>query len=293
MLGAPTFRFVEASSIVEKSRVVMKGLTRLAIFSTTWLAVLTNASQLQAQSQATPPAFEVASVKPSTSGVNGVRGGCHGIDSKYSPNETAAAPPLGRCVIADGRLSHLILIAYDLHSIGLIKNAPDWAMAGSERFTIQAEADDPTKATEEQLRGMLQTLLVDRFKLKFHREDKDMPGFAMVVAKNGPKLQEAKGDEVRMSFGASSKPIQAEPTSFTARKYSMPMLANLLSQIGPGPVIDKTGLQGPYDFKLSWDESAGPSLFTALQEQLGLRLESQKVPVSQFVIESAQKPTEN
>lgn len=273
----------------------MKRLTLVAVFSIAGLTALTNASQLQAQSlpPTPPPTFEVASVKPSTSGINGVKGGCHRIDSKYSPNETAAASPLGRCVITDGRLSHLILIAYDLHSIGLIKNAPDWAIAGSERFTIQAEAEEPTKATEEQLRGMLQTLLVDRFKLKFHREDKDMPGFEMVVAKNGPKLQEAKGDEVRISFGGSSKPNAAEPTSLTARKYSMPMLANLVSQIAPGPVIDKTGLQGAYDFKLSWDESAGPSLFTAFQEQFGLRIESQKVPVSQFVIESAQKPTEN
>jgi uncharacterized protein (TIGR03435 family) len=74
----------------------------------------------------------------------------------------------------------------------------------------------------------------------------------------------------------------------------MEMLANLLSgRGGKGPVVDKTGLQGAYDFTLSWDENAGPDLATALQEQLGLRLESQKVPVSYFVIDSAQKPTGN
>lgn len=205
-------------------------------------------------------------------------------------------PPRRRSVdawITDARLSHLIAMAHGLHSIGLIKGASDWVIAGSERFTVQAKAEDPTKATEEQLHEMLQTLLVDRFKLKFHRENRDMPGFAMVIAKNGPKLQEAKGDEVATSFGASLKPMPGEPISLTARKYSMPMLANLLSQIGPGPVIDKTGLPGVYDFKLSWDESAGPSLSTALQEQLGLRFESQKVPVSFFVIDSAQRPNEN
>lgn len=73
----------------------------------------------------------------------------------------------------------------------------------------------------------------------------------------------------------------------------MTMLASLLSRIGPGPVIDKTGLQGVHDFTLSWDEAAGPSLGTALQEQLGLRFESQKVPVSLFIIDSAQKPSGN
>jgi uncharacterized protein (TIGR03435 family) len=70
-------------------------------------------------------------------------------------------------------------------------------------------------------------------------------------------------------------------------------LAALLSQIGPGPIANKTGLTGAYDFDLTWNESAGPSLFTAMQEQLGLKLEAQKVPVPFFVFESAQRPGEN
>jgi uncharacterized protein (TIGR03435 family) len=241
---------------------------------------------------AQPPAFEVASVRPGTPGVNGVRGGCHGIDSIYGPSELAP-PPLGRCVITDGRLSHLISIAYKLNAIGLIKGAPDWVMGGDERFTVQAKADDPTKATEAQLLQMLQTLLEDRFRLKFHRENRDMPGFALVVAKSGPKLQSARGDRSGMDFGPSGKPRPGEPTTITGHKYSMPMLAQLLTQIGPGPVTDETGVQGEYEIKLSWDETAGPSLFTALQEQLGLRLEPRKVPVSFFVIESAERPHEN
>ena len=249
------------------------------------------APELRAQ---TPPLeFEVASVKVSPSGPNGVRGGCHGIDSKYSPNETASAPPLGRCVIADGRLSHLIGIAYRLRSIASIKDAPDWMMTGFDRFTIEAKAEDPTKATEHQLLGMLQKLLIDRFKLKFHLENKDMPGYALIVAKNGPKLQESTSEEVGTSFGATLKPFPGQPVTLTARRYSIGMLNDLLSQIGPGPMVNHTELQGVYDFKLAWDDAAGPSLFTALQEQLSLKLESQKVPVSFFVIESAQKPAEN
>ncbi len=260
------------------------------------LLALLHASQLQGQARpATKPLeFEVASVKPSTSGFNGVRGGCHGTDSKYSPNETAAAPPLGRCVITDGRLSHLIGIAYSLRSIGLIKGAPDWVISGSERFTIEAKAEDPTKATQAQLLGMLQALLVERFQLKFHREDVDVSGFALAAGKNGPKLQASTSDESSISFGLSVKPMPGEPIHLTARRYSMPMLADLLSGMGtPGQVRDQTDLTGAYDFTLSWDEASGPSIFTAVQEQLGLRLEPRKVPVSYFVFESAQRPVEN
>ncbi|HXP84603.1 MAG TPA: TIGR03435 family protein [Bryobacteraceae bacterium] len=245
----------------------------------------------QPQTASAPPAFEVASVRVAV-GPNGVRGGCHGIDSHYSPRESTAAPPLGRCVITDGRLSHLIGVAYGV-PMNRIKDAPDWVIAGSERFTVQAKAEDPATATEQQLLGMLQTLLFDRFKLRFHRENKDLPGFALVVGKKRPKLTEAQGDEVTTSFGAAFKPLPGQPVSLTARKYSMPLLAGLLSQIGPGPIVDQTNLAGDYDFNLAWDESTGPSLVTALQEQLGLRLEPQKVPVSFFMFESAQRPAEN
>jgi uncharacterized protein (TIGR03435 family) len=241
---------------------------------------------------AAPLTFEVASVKKSTSGFNGVRGGCHGIDSKYSAGELAAAPPLGRCVITDGRLSHLIGMAYGV-SMTMIQNAPDWVIAGAERFNIEAKAEDPAKATEAQLREMLQTLLAERFQLKFHRENRDMPGFAMVVGKNGPKLRDAKADVVIASFGDSGKPRPDGPISVKLRNYSMPQLAAMLSQLGPGPMVDKTGLTGTYDFELMWDESSGPSLSTALQEQLGLELEAQKVPVPFFMFASAQRPGEN
>ena len=263
---------------------------RLAgVFGAAALALL----GLHAKALAGPLEFEVASVRVSSSGANGVRGGCHGIDSKYSPKELAAEPPLGRCVITDGRLSHLIYIAYGLRSIGSIKGAQDWVINGYDRFTVEAKAEDPTKATEQQLLGMLQNLLIDRFKLKFHLESKDMPGYALIVAKSGPKLQESTSEEVGTSFGAAIKPMPGQPVTLTARKYSIGMLTDLLSQIGPGPMMDRTELHGVYDFKLAWDEAAGPSLSTALQEQLGLKLESAKVPVSFFVIESAQKPTEN
>jgi uncharacterized protein (TIGR03435 family) len=233
------------------------------------------------------PAFEVASVKPAKT-LAGVRGGCHGIDSTYTAPQIASAPPLGRCVITDGRLGHLIQIAYHLQ----IKGGPDWVQLGDDRFNVDAKVEDPTKVTEDQLLQMLQGLLTERFSLKLHKESKDVQGFALVVGKNGAKMKPAAGDEMTMSFGEARKPRPGVPVNFTARKFSMPRLAAFLGAFGR-PVMDKTGLTGDYDFTLAWDESNGPSLTTALQEQLGLKFEPDKVPVTILVIDSAQKPGEN
>jgi uncharacterized protein (TIGR03435 family) len=238
-------------------------------------------------------AFEVASVKHSNLG-GGVHGGCRGIDSHYGPAEAESAPPLGRCVILDGRLGHLITIAFDLHSTELIQGGPDWVATGVDRFNIEAKAEEPTKTTERELKAMLQALLVERFGLKFHRQTVERPGFALIVGKKGPKLHAAKGEDETISFGNDLKPARGRPVALTARYYSMAKLAEMLGFASDrGPVVDQTGLDGVYDFTLSWDEENGPTLSTALDEQLGLRLQSQKVPVSLFVIESAHKPSEN
>ncbi len=139
--------------------------------------------------------FEAASVHTAEPGnLKGVRGGCRGVDSK-SNSADGVILPIGRCVITDGRLSHLIFIAWQLKTISMIENAPDWVMGGDERFTIQAKAEKPN-VTEAELLGMLQNLLVERFQLKFHREDRQESGFALVVAKGGPKLEKSKEDDV-------------------------------------------------------------------------------------------------
>jgi uncharacterized protein (TIGR03435 family) len=236
------------------------------------------------------PAFEVASVKLSTAVGTGVRGGCHGIDSKYAPNEAASAPPLGRCVIRDGRLSHMLSIAYKLRSMSMIKGGPEWVW-GDDRFNVEAKAEDP-KATEDQLLQMLQALLIERFSLKFHREIKEVQGYALVVGKNGPKLKDAKDTSVNASFSPTFKPVPGQSNTLTARCYSMTRLADILTVFW-NPVMDKTGLTGDYDFRLTWNDTDGPSVFSAVQEQLGLKLEPQKVPLSYLIIDSAQKPSEN
>jgi len=232
--------------------------------------------------------FEAASVRPHTSGYNGVSGGCRGIDSKSGGENRDI--PLGRCVITAGRLSHLIGIAWQLNSMAMLHNSPDWVIGGDERFDIQAKAENQ-RATEAQLLEMLQHLLEDRFQLKWHREEQEEHGFALVIAKGGPKLEESKEGEVT-SLGPFNK---GNPTvTISPHKVSMAMLASFLSTFGPGgTVADETGLKGDYNFTLTYNEAEGPSANTALQRQLGLRLEPRKVMNSYFVIDSAERPGAN
>jgi uncharacterized protein (TIGR03435 family) len=241
--------------------------------------------------------FEVASVKEAPASPNGVRGGCHGNNSVYTPRQQAEAPPLGRCVITDARLSHLIGIAYGAGMQNL-KTGPDWIQRGDLRFNVEAKIEDPSKATEQQLLTMLQNLLVERFQLKFHYEPAESAGFALTVAKNGSKLKASGSADTTVVFTGPKgevmgKPGPGQPISMTARKVSIPMLVSILTVTGSGPGLDKTALTGEYDFTLSWDDNAGPDLSTALREQLGLRIDATKVPSSTLVVDSAQKPAAN
>jgi uncharacterized protein (TIGR03435 family) len=258
------------------------------------LSALALSGVANAQSAASALSFEVATVKQALDGPNGVRGGCHGIDSVYTPRQMEAAPPLGRCVITDARLSHLIGIAYGT-TMQNLKTGPDWIQRGDLRFNVQGKAEDATHTTEQQLLTMLQNLLVERFKLKFHYEKSQAEGFTLAIAKNGPKLKTSKSDDTTLLFSgpggeARGKPVPGQPIVMTARKYTIPMLINVLTGTGHGPGLDQTGLTGDYDFTLSWDDNAGPDISTALREQLGLRMAPAKVPNSVFVVDSAEKP---
>ena len=94
-------------------------------------------------------------------------------------------------------------------------------------------------------------------------------------------------------FGDQFKPMPGRPATLTARRYSMAQLAKMISFVRQQPVVDRTGMDGFFDFTLNWDEDQGPTIQTAVQEQLGLKLEPAKVPVELFVIDSAQKPSAN
>ena len=159
--------------------------------------------------------------------------------------------------------------------------------------------DAERNTLRDRLLEKVRTLLADRFQLKVHRETREMPVYALNVAKGGPKLQApAKDDVTRTSLnirrGDTGKP------EIPGTRISVAILVKTLSDQVGRTVIDQTGLEGNYDFKLTFAtdmgqaaETEGPSIFTALQEQLGLRLESQKGPVEVIVIDSAQKASEN
>jgi uncharacterized protein (TIGR03435 family) len=271
-------------------------MRRSRIADLAFLALLAVPRAAAQPTSAAPLTFEVASVKIATFG--GSRGGCHGIDSSTRAAPDEAPAPLGRCVITGSRLSHLIGIAFGV-SMQDLSSGPDWIQRGDLRFDVNARAEDPAKTTQKELLTMLQNLLVERFRLKFHYQTREADGFSLTVAKGGPKLPESTSDKVEMLFTgpqgeAVSKPSLRQPISLTARKYSIAMLVNLLAGIGEsGAGVDKTGLTGEYDFTLAWDNEAGPALSTALRQQLGLQMKVEKVPVSTFVVDAAEKPAPN
>ena len=226
----------------------------------------------------------------------------------------------------------LIQEAYDVREFQ-VSGAPSWA--GSERYDITAKVDDPSgeialpndpqkvtaeqrKTFQERQRQRIQALLVERFQLKVHREMKEMPAYALVVAKSGPKMKEATADGPPIEGfsgpgGRRGPGLRVGRGDISGQMMPMELLARALSQQVGRTVVDKTGLSGNYDFTLQWtpdqalsggfpnepkdsatqSAETGVSIFTALQEQLGLRLESQKGPVDILVIDRVEKPSEN
>ena len=137
-------------------------------------------------------------------------------------------------------------------------------------------------------------MLADRFRLKFHRQIKELPGYALVSAKGGPRLTPHIGDGKQDSNTTYDDGL----TTLLLTKSPLSYLATLLSRNLGRTVVDRTGITGEFDFKIEWSKEqspdvGGPTLFTALQEQLGLRLESKKVPVDVIVIDGIEKPSDN
>jgi uncharacterized protein (TIGR03435 family) len=259
------------------------------------------------------PSFDAAFVKPDKAG-GGMRVSCHGTDSAYGAALSFSPPPLGWCVMRNVSLKMLIQTAYDLRGLDAgqrISGGPGWL--DSNKYDVEAKAADPV--SEAELKRMLQSLLAERFQLALHRETREMPGYALVVSKGGPRLKEAKAEEERKELW------QQGGGPLTGQAASMQQLAQVLAGRLGRPVSDGTGLTGVYDFTLTWtpDESEqaglqtalanlppeiaaqlsrnrdlnGPSLFTAIQEQLGLKLEPQKKPVEVLVVDHAEQPSAN
>jgi len=186
-------------------------------------------------------------------------------------------------------LTFLIQLAYNVESADYISGMPGWME--TQEYDVSAKVEGDRQLTLEQMRPMLQRLLADRFDFKFHRETKMTSGFELTVAKGGPKLHASEGD---------GKPFaQILSNRLDVGHMDAGHIAGMLAHRAGEPVVDKTGLTGDYDFTLSYapandPNSSLPDFFTALQEQLGLRLESRKVPVEIVVVDQVEKvPTQN
>jgi len=201
-------------------------------------------------------------------------------------------PPLGRCLFVLN-LSALVTIAYPQESasgsILKITGGPSWVE--SDLWQVEGKAENTAATKEAELKEMLRTLLMERFKLQFHHETRDVSGFALLVAKGGLKIiedREENGDGPSMRGGPDGMTLH--------RKQPLARFANFISGSVGGPVIDKTGRTGTFSFSFQLPRSsdpASPSIFTAIQEQLGLRLEPLKVPADFIVLDHVERPTPN
>jgi uncharacterized protein (TIGR03435 family) len=244
-----------------------------------------------------PLKFEVATVKPSPPnhpGFMATLGLCHGTDTQLPslpPSFPFSLPAQGRCVIRSVSLRGIISVAYPAPAATLTVNeritgGPGWVSA--DEYDIEAKAEDVHSATDTQLKAMLRQLLADRFTLQFHTVQKEVKGYSLMVARGGAKLKPGEGDlQGAFRYGGGK---------MTATNASMDAFARALSIRLRAPVSDQTGLAGGYAFSLalpSDNDPAALSIFTLLQEELGLRLEAATLPVDVIVIDHAEKPTEN
>jgi uncharacterized protein (TIGR03435 family) len=249
---------------------------------------------------AEPPVFEVAAIKLDNSG----NGGSHS-----STND-------GLFTATNVSLKNLMQYeAYDIPGSRIL-GGPKWL--DSTRFDIEAKMDESVAAQLKALdheqnriqsQAMFQQLLADRFKLVVHWETRELPIYALVVAKKGAKLQPTKdttGNTGTSSNGHGSS-VQFTATGVTVARLAQALTSSASRELGR-EVIDKTGIEGKYDVSLNWTRDTGtssvvaadgnaqdsaPSIFTAIQEQLGLKLESSKGPVQVLVVDHAEMPSEN
>jgi uncharacterized protein (TIGR03435 family) len=258
------------------------------------LPILFAVSNLLAQPQTAPLPFDVAVIKPSAV-TNG--------------NFAFRTLPGGRLLATGVTLKMVIMYAYDVKAFR-ISGEPGWV--NTALWDMEAKVEGTQGRTSPaQRRRMVRALLEDRFQLKVRHETREMPVFALVAGKGGSMLTPHTGapppPEQRIRMGRGLFSVKQGSTA--------PLVAELERQLWR-PVVDKTGLEGEYDYTLQWKpepgqggaeslglppqpepqppaDSDGPSIFTALREQLGLRLDSQKGPVEIIVIEGVEKPSAN
>lgn len=274
-------------------------------------------TRARAQAPADKPKFEVASVRENTNDDGKVMFGIQ---------------PGGRFNTINAPLWELIRMAYGVQRTQLV-GAPDWTESARYDIVAKAETDIPGSAPGSPLgplNFMLQDLLEDRFKLRAHRETRDMPVYELRLARTDGKLGEGlkpstidcaamrgRGRGGRAGGPPGPPPpgerprcgMRVAPNQVLAGGVALAQLTQMLSQFTQRIVVDRTGLSGTFDIDLSFTpermpqgppppgapalniDPNGPSLFTALQEQLGLKLESEKAPVEVLVIDHVERPT--
>jgi uncharacterized protein (TIGR03435 family) len=222
---------------------------------------------------ATQPTFEVASIKRGTPG--------NGSSWRVQP---------GRLTMENESIKQIVQAAYSLQDYQY--SGPAWLEG--ERYNIDAKADH--RGDGKQLLLMLQNLLSERFKLVVHHESKSMPGYALVLAKSGLKIRAVEGE------GSNTNESR---NKLTATHIDMARFTKFLANLLSLPVVDETGVKDSFSFVLQYvnprsertEKADGdevlPTIFTALTEQLGLKLETRKVPVDVLVVDRAERPSEN
>ena len=240
-----------------------------------------------ANAHATASAYDVMTIKPNITG-----SGSMGMDTKGD-----------HFVAHNISLKHLLQYVYDLNEDSIL-GVP--AQLDSVRFDIEAKVVEPDldvlkKMNSEQRRAMLQPLVTERFQLKTHTESRILPVYELVVVKGGPKFKLAE-DQTKLGWGDTGLYYNRSDIKLEGRGLPMPHLAKTLADQVHRTVIDKTGLTGNYDLTLQWtpdgapastDADSTPDIYTAVQEQLGLKLQSAKAPVEVLVVDHAAMPSEN
>jgi len=234
------------------------------------------------------PVFEVATIKPSKPDAPGI--GYRVQGRSFSTLNTT--------------LSNLITFAYGIHARQLI-GAPEWV--DKDKFDLSAKPDGEGQPSDAQWKSMLQKLLADRFKLTFHKDKKELSVYALTVAKTGPKMTASTGDPNGLP-GLGFRGLGL----FAANNATMSDFAQLMQgAVLDRPVVDQTGIKGRWDFTLNWTpdefqfagmgakppappaDAPNPDLFTAIQQQVGLKLDSTKATTEVFVVDHVEKPSEN
>lgn len=230
--------------------------------------------------------FEVATIKPSapTTDADGMEVNGHSVK------------------VRNGRVAYLITYAYDLQPRQIV-GGPAWLT--TDKYDIVALM--PEKSDRQQLKGMVRRLLAERFGLSFHCEKRMLPAYALLVDKAGPKMEKSEADPERGSGFRGRGMGQLTVTNGSMAGFAHWLNGGILDR----PVIDETGLTGRFNFTLNWmpDDSqyegmgtrmpstdsanALPSFFTAIKEQIGLKIDPTKANLDVLIIDHVDKPTEN